>query len=92
MEKRNVVDLASEEFERDAMNLVVKEGYTITAATRAVGVLAGSLRAWHRKYAPEPEPCAESATIEELKAENKRLRKKLRDAEIERETLKKATA
>lgn len=82
----------SEEFKRDAVNLVVVEGYTIAAAARAVGVLDGSLREWHRKYAPEPEPCGEGATIEELEAENKRLRKKLRDAEIEREILKKATA
>ncbi len=82
----------SDEFKRDAVNLVVQEGYTIAAAARAVGVLAGSLRDWHRKYAPEPEPCGEGATIEELEAENKRLRRKLRDAEIEREILKKATA
>ena len=74
------------------MNLVVVEGYSIAAAARAVGVLDGSLREWHRKYAPEPEPCGPGSTIEELEAENKRLRKKLRDAEIEREILKKATA
>ena len=55
-------------------------------------VLPGSLREWHRKYAPEPEPCGEDASVEDLKAENKRLRKQLREAEIEREILKKATA
>ena len=82
----------SGEFKRDAVNLVVVEGYTIAAAARAVGVLDGSLREWHRKYAPEPEPCGEDASVEELKAECKRLRKQLRDAEIEREILKKATA
>ena len=82
----------SEEFKRDAVNLVVVEGYTIAAAARAVNVLDGSLRECHRKYAPEPEPCGEGASIEELEAENKRLRKQLRDAEIEREILKKATA
>ena len=81
----------SEEFKRDAVNLVVVEGYTIAAA-RAVGVLDGSLGEWHRRYAPEPEPCGEGATVAELEAENKRLRRKLRDAEIEREILKKATA
>ena len=42
----------SEEFKRDAVNLVVVEGYTIAAAARAVNVLDGSLRDWHRKYAP----------------------------------------
>ena len=39
----------SEEFKRDAVNLVVVEGYTIAAAARAANVLAGSLREWHRK-------------------------------------------
>ena len=82
----------SEEFKRDDVNLVVVEGYTISGAARAVNVLPGSLREWHRKYAPEPEPCGEDASVEELKAECKRLRKQLRDAEIEREILKKATA
>ena len=74
------------------MNLVVVEGYTIAAAARAVNVLNGSLREWHRKYAPEPEPCGDDASVDDLKAENKRLRKELRNAEIEREILKKATA
>ena len=45
----------SEEFKRDAVNLVVVEGYTIAAAAKAVNVLDGSLREWHRKFAPEPE-------------------------------------
>ncbi len=40
-----------EEFKRDAVNLVVIEGYTIAAAAKAVNVLDGSLREWHRKYA-----------------------------------------
>jgi transposase len=50
------------------------------------------LRAWHAKYAPRPEACGENATVEELREENKRLRKELRRAELEREILKKATA
>lgn len=82
----------SEEFKRDAVNLVVKEGYTIRAAAEATGVNENTLRSWHRKYAPEPEPCGPDATEEELRAELKRLRKKLQRAELEREILKKATA
>ena len=82
----------SEEFKRDAVNLVVVEGYTIAAAAKAINVLDGSLREWHRKFAPEPEPCGDDSSVEDLKAENKRLRKELRNAEIEREILKKATA
>jgi transposase len=81
-----------EEFKRDAVRLVVEEGYTFKAAAAAVGVSDQSLRAWHAKYAPPPEPCGENATFEELREENRRLRKQLRRAELEREILKKATA
>lgn len=52
----------------------------------------GTLRGWVKKYAPEPKPCGPDATVEELNAEVKRLKKKLREAELEREILKKATA
>lgn len=82
----------SEQFKRDAVNLVVVEGYSFAAAARAVNVASRSLRAWHEKYAPAPETCGDNATVEELQAENQRLRKQLRQAELEREILKKATA
>jgi len=82
----------SEEFKRDAVRLVVEEGYTFKAAAAAVGVGDQSLRAWHAKYAPPHEPCGEHATLEELRQENQRLRRELRRAELEREILKKATA
>lgn len=82
----------SEEFKRDAVRLVVAEGYTLQAAAAAVGVSDQSLRAWHAKFAPPPTPCGENASVEELREENKRLRKELRRAELEREILKKATA
>ena len=82
----------SEEFKRDAVRLVVEEGYTFKAAAAAVGVGDQSLRAWHAKYVPPPEPCGENATLEELREENQRLRRELRRAELEREILKKATA
>lgn len=51
-----------------------------------------TLRAWHAKFAPPPEPCGEDAAVAELKAEVARLRKELKRAELEREILKKATA
>lgn len=82
----------SEEFKRDAVRLVVEEGYTFKAAAAAVGVGDQSLRAWHVKFAPALPPCGESASVEELQAENARLRKQLKRAEMEREILKKATA
>jgi transposase len=82
----------SEEFKRDAVRLVAEEKYSFKAAAAAVGVSDQSLRAWYTKFVPAPPPCGEGATLEELKAENSRLRKQLKRAELEREILKKATA
>lgn len=82
----------SAEFKRDAVRLVVEEGYSFKAACEAVGVCDATLRAWHAKLAPPPEPCGENATVEELRAELVRVRKQLKRAELEREILKKATA
>jgi transposase len=81
-----------EDFKRDAVRLVVDEKYSFPAAAKAVGVSVQTLRAWHKKFAPPLEPCGENATLEELREENKHLRKQLRRAELEREILKKATA
>jgi transposase len=81
-----------EDFKRDAVRLVVDEKYTFAAAAQAVGVSVQSLRGWHKKFAPPIEPCGENATLDELREENKRLRRQLRRAEMEREILKKATA
>lgn len=82
----------SDEFKQDAVRLVVDEGYTFQAACRAVGVCEATLRTWHAKLAPPPEPCGDEATLAELKAENARLRRQLKRTELEREILKKATA
>jgi len=82
----------SEEFKHDAVRLVVEQQYSFKAAAKAVGVSEKSLRDWHKKLAPAPEPCGEDATLNELQDENKRLRKELKRAELEREILKKATA
>ena len=71
----------SEEFKRDAVRLVVEEGYAFKAAATAVGVSDQTLRAWHAKLVPPPEPCGEHATLQELHAENQRLRRELRRAE-----------
>jgi len=81
-----------EAFKRDAVRLVTDEKYTFKAAAQAVDVSEKSLRDWHKKFAPPPVPCGEDATVSELQTENKRLRKQLKRAELEREILKKATA
>ena len=82
----------TDEFKKDAVNLVVVEGYSFARAADAVGVSSKSLREWYDKFAPEPEACGEDATVQQLRDENQRLRKELKRAEMEREILKKATA
>jgi transposase len=82
----------TDEFKQAAVRLVVSEGYTFAAAARAVDVGEQTLRNWHAKLAPQPEPCGADASLEELRAENLRLRRELKRAELEREILKKATA
>ena len=37
----------SDEFKQDAINLVVKQGYSFAAAAKAVDVSSRSLREWH---------------------------------------------
>lgn len=82
----------AEPFQRDAVRLVTDEKYSFKAAAAAVGVCEQTLRQWHAKFAPKPEPCGENATVDELRQEVQRLRRELRRAEMEREILKKATA
>ena len=80
------------EFKQQAVCLVTEAKYTFQAAAKALGVGEQSLRQWHAKLAPTPQPCGEDASVTELRAENQRLRRELRRAELEREILKKATA
>ena len=82
----------TDEFKRDSVRLVAEEGYTFKAAAVAVGVSDQTLRTWHARLVPKPEPCGEHATTDDLRQENQRLRKELRRAEQERDILKKATA
>jgi len=81
----------TDEFKQDAVRLIVDQGYSFRAAADAVGVTDQTLRKWHARLAPQPAPCGEDASLSELQAENKRLRKALQRAELEREILKKAT-
>jgi transposase len=82
----------TEEFKREAVNLVLVEGYSVSAAARAVGVDNKCIREWRNKYAAEIPACGEDASVEELHSEIKRLRKQLQQADLEREILKKAAA
>ena len=82
----------TEEFKKDAVQLVAVQKYSFAAAAKALGINEQSLRRWHAQLAPKPEPCGDNATVEELRAEVTRLKRQLQRTELEREILKKATA
>lgn len=73
----------SAEFKQDAVDLVVKQGYSFNDAADAVGVTAKSRRDWHEKLAPEPESYDDDASTAVLQDEINRLRERLQRTEIE---------
>lgn len=79
----------SEQFKRDAVRLVLEEGYSNKAAGKAVGVCHTTIRTWVAKLRDEVGQNIVHASAEDelrhLREENRRLR-------MEREILKKAAA
>jgi len=82
----------SDEFRRDVVRLITDEGYSIPATAKACGASDQTVRNWYGRFAPESEPAGDDATVEDLRAEVARLRKQLKQAELERAILEKATA
>lgn len=80
----------SEPFKADAVRLVTHERYSIAQAAAAVGVSEKSLRDWHRHRTRATSASQASGDDGSTEAENRRLREQLRQAEMERDILKKA--
>lgn len=83
----------SPEFKLDAVNLVLKQGYTVQQACRAASVGETALRRWIEQYQAEisgvtPSGKAFTAEQQEIQA----LKKQIKQLELEKEILKKATA
>ena len=79
------------EFQLQASRLVVEQGYTIKEAAERLGISTWTIREWIKKYRTSGElPSAEhpSSEAEELK----RLRKEVKQLQLENEILKKAAA
>ena len=93
MSKTPVRKKYSEEFKKDAVDLVKTAGYNRAEATRRLGISPSILGRWVReaesddraRETGQPTEKELKAEIQHLKAENKRL-------EMEREILKKAAA
>lgn len=83
----------SPEFRLEAAQLVVDQGYTLQAAAEAMGVSKGSMENWVRQLREERQgktPRGAALTPDQQRI--KELEKRLREVEMEKEILKKATA
>jgi len=84
----------SQEFKLDAANLILKQGYSYREAEDATGVGNGALRNWVKQLNKElngETPVGAKAFTEEQK-KVQRLEARVKQLEIEKEILKKATA
>ena len=81
------------EFKLESAQLVVDQGYTVKAASEAVGVGKSTLEYWIRQLKQERQgqtPKASAITPDQRRIQE--LEKRLRKVEQEKEILKKATA
>jgi len=88
MGKRNKY---TKQFKKDAVNLIIKEGYKFTEAGRNLGIHEATLRRWKNEFEQDGEeafPGKGNMTPE--KEEIFRLRKEVHQLKMEREILKKA--
>lgn len=76
----------TEEFRRQAVDLITGEKLSIADAARRLGVDAKTLRKWVRKYRPATAAAAPPSVESELR----RLREENRQLKMERDILKKA--
>lgn len=74
-----------ETFKKDAVNLVLEEGYSVAQAAKSLEIFTGLLYKWKAEQTQEPMLDSDE------KAELKRLRKENRELKMEKEILKKAS-
>jgi len=84
----------SQDFKLGAADLILKQGYTYKEAQEATGVSNGALRNWvnqiQKEQRGETPSGARAITAEQQKVQA--LEKRIKQLEIEKEILKKATA
>ena len=74
------------------VRLVLEEGRTIASVNKEYNLGEGTVRSWSRKFEEEYEKNPEAKDTKDIYEENRRLRKKLEEAEKEVRFLKKAAA
>lgn len=87
--KRKSPNQYTEDFKKEAINLVVEQGYTVSQAANALGITTKLLYAWRKHHEAEHKPNA--LTLLE-RQELLTLRKEVKQLKIEEKTLKKASA
>ena len=88
MRKKN--EPYSEEFRKEALNLLASSGKSKTEIENDLGLTHGLLRKWELRYQVNSETDElERSEVEALKAENRRLKRELEIVRQEREILKK---
>jgi len=83
----------TQEFKREAANLVVTEKYSIADACKAMGVSSSAMRKWVKQLEQEKSgttPLAKAITPEQQ--EIQALKARIKRLEMETDILKKATA
>ena len=81
----------SEEFKRQAVALVVRQGYSRAEAARRLGVAGNSIADWIVKFRKSGE-LSEDDDTRRAADQCRELRKRVRQLEVENEILKKAAA
>jgi transposase len=79
----------SEEFKKESVRLAQAGDTSISQVARELGVNHHTFYNWVEKYG---DKCEKSDIGEDLATENKRLRRELKRAEMERDILKKAVS
>lgn len=80
------------EFKKKMVRLVLEEGRTIASVNKEYSLGEGTVRSWIRQFEEECEKNPETKDTKDIYEENRRLRKKLEEAEKEVRFLKKAAA
>lgn len=83
----------SSDFKHNALKLCKEPGYTTAQVAKNLGISESLLYKWRSRYEQKGElafPGNGREALTEEQKENRELRKRLRDAELERDILKKA--
>ena len=80
----------TQEFKDSAVKLVTEQGYSLTEASRNLGINTTQLRRWKNLAEDSSKPDENGLTTTDLRAELVRLKKENHRLKLEREILKKA--